>query len=414
MRFSRSLIVLLCLAVTAAGWAARPVAAGDDWSRLDAVAQEAVAAGNVPGVVLLVGHKGRVVYRKAFGNRVVQPETVPMTTDTVFDLASLTKVVATTSAVMALIEDGKLRLRDTVVQYWPEFGQNGKGKITIRHLLTHTSGLASWRNFEKELSDPMGPQIQDHREQVLAGIAGMSLANPMDTKFVYSDLGFITLGEIVRRVSGVPLDQFVRRRVFEPLKMRHTGFNPDEKLSKKAAPTTMRAGKFLQGAVHDGNSAMCGGVAGHAGLFSTADDLAKFAEMLLSSDRTAGTRFPLSPYTVREMTTPHSPPGLPVRGLGWDIDTSYSHVRGDLLPRGSFGHTGFTGTFIWVDPYSDTFIIGLSNRVHPDGKGNPLGLWAKASNIVAGIVRPQVMPARLPVSAAQPARQPVAATVPAP
>ena len=388
-----ALAVLLLLAVPL-----RPAPAGgsdERWSRLDAVAEEAVKAKNVPGVILLVSHRDRIVYRKAFGNRAVEPEAVPMTLDTVFDLASLTKGTATGSSVMALIEEGKLRLNDPAVRYWPDFGQNGKDKVTIRQLLTHSSGLASWRNFRKDFGDAEGAAIQEHTEKVLPALAAMPLTNPVDTKFVYSDLGYITLGEIVRRVSGERVDAYAKRRIFEPLRMRDTGYNPDPRLCARAAPTEKWNGKFLQGQVHDPNAAVMDGVAGHAGLFSTIDDLARYARMLLSSDRPAeDSRVPLSPTTIRQMTTPHSATGLPVRALGWDVDSGYSHVRGDLMPLGSFGHTGFTGTFIWVDPYSETFVIGLSNRVHPDGKGNPLGIWAKASNVVCGIVRPQAMPPR--------------------
>lgn len=364
------------------------------WDRLDAVAEETIQAGNVPGVVFLVGHRGKIVYRKAFGSRAVQPEKVPMTVDTVFDMASLTKGTATASSIMALVEEGKLRLNDPVSRYWPEFGQNGKDKVTVRQLLTHSSGLASWFNFPRQVADASGPAIQEHTDRVLASLAAMPLANPTDTKFVYSDLGFIALGEVVRRVSGERLDRYAARRIFAPLKMRETGFNPDERLRPRIAPTEKKNGAFLVGQVHDPNAAVMGGVAGHAGLFSTADDMARFARMLLSSDRLGDTRYPLAPHTIRDMTTPHSPAGLPVRTLGWDVDTGYSHVRGDLMPLGSFGHTGFTGTFMWVDPYSETFVIGLSNRVHPEGKGNPLIMWAKASNVVCGIVRPVNMPPR--------------------
>jgi serine-type D-Ala-D-Ala carboxypeptidase len=369
------------------------------WARLDAAAEEAVKAGNVPGVVFLVSHRDRIVYRKAFGSRSVEPERVPMTADTVFDMASLTKGTATGSSIMALIEEGKIRLGDPVVRFWPEWGQNGKDKVTIRQLLTHSSGLSSWDNYRQKFGDMNGAPIQECTDRVMTALAERPLANPPDTKFTYSDLGFITLGEIVRRVSGERLDQYAGRRIFAPLKMRHTGFNPDPSLRSLFAPTEKWRGEFLAGQVHDPNSAVMGGVAGHAGLFSTADDMARYARMLLSSDGAPrGEKFPLSPNTIRMMTTPHSPAGLPVRALGWDVDTSYSHVKGDLMPMGSFGHTGFTGTFMWVDPYSRTFLIGLSNRVHPDGKGSPLRLWANASNIVAGIVRDTSLPPRSALS----------------
>ncbi|MFN3649519.1 MAG: exo-beta-N-acetylmuramidase NamZ domain-containing protein [Armatimonadota bacterium] len=372
--------------------------ADDPWADLDAAARATVQSGETPGVVLLVGHRGKVVYRKAFGNRSVQPAVEAMTPDTVFDLASLTKVVATTSCVMDLVERGRLRLNDRVVTYWPEFGANGKDKITIRQLLTHTSGLAAWDNYLKRFGDPQGPAVQDHTPKVMEALAAASLSYPTDTRFVYSDLGFITLGELVRRVSGEPLDVYARKHIFEPLGMKETGYHLSESLKPRTAPTTAYAGEFRRGAVHDPNAAVMGGVAGHAGLFSTADDLARFARMLLSSDGRGSRRYPLAPATIRTMTSPHSPERVPMRGLGWDIDSPYSHVRGDLLPVGSFGHTGFTGTYIWVDPYSESFVIGLANRVHPGDGGNVLPLWARAANVTAGIVRPQELPERKEVT----------------
>jgi CubicO group peptidase (beta-lactamase class C family) len=353
------------------------------WAPLDRAAQEAVAAGKLPGVVFLVSQRGKTVYRKAFGSRAVRPETVPMTVDTLFDLASLTKVIATTSSIMALVEDGAVELDAPAARYWPEFGRNGKQRVTIRQLLTHSSGLPAWADFNRHFGDPNGAAVQDHSPQVMNAIAEMALSYPTDTRQVYSDLGFITLGEVVRRVSGEPLDEFAHRRIFRPLRMRHTTFNPSARLRKWAAPTTERNGVFLQGEVHDPNAAVTGGVAGHAGLFSTADDLARFAAMLLSGDGHSRRHFPLRPATVRLMTRVQTPPGLPLRGLGWDIASPYAHVRGKRMPPESFGHTGFTGTFLWIDPSHRTFLIGLSNRVHPDGKGNPLALWARASDIVA-------------------------------
>jgi len=357
----------------------------DDWSAIDRIVEDNIAAGNVPGAVVLVGRRGKVLYRKAFGSRSLKPQRTPMTPDTVFDLASLTKVVSTTSAVMDLVEQGKIRLADPAARYWPEFAQNGKARVTVRQLLTHNSGLPAFVNYYTRFGDPAKPGVQDQSAKVLEAIAGMPLTYPSDTRFVYSDLGFITLGEIVRRVSGEPLDQYVRSHVFEPLGMKDTGYNPGPELSARAAPTTERGGRPLQGAVHDPNAAVLNGVAGHAGLFSTIDDLSKFARMLLSGDGPASRRYPLSPATVRMMSTPHSAPNLPVRGLGWDIDSPYSWVRGDLMPLGSFGHTGFTGTWIWVDPYRETYVIALSNRVHPDEKGNANIMWPRIANVVASL-----------------------------
>jgi CubicO group peptidase (beta-lactamase class C family) len=313
-----------------------------------------------------------------------------MTVDTVFDLASLTKVVATTSAVMALLEDGQIRLSDPVRRFWPEFGANGKEQITLRHLLTHTGGLAAGINFYGPLANPEGGPVQDHTDRVLAMLAEHTPPHPPNTRVLYTDLGFITLGEVVRRVTGEPLDQYVQRRIFQPLGLRETGYNPSAELCARAAPTTVRGAAYLQGQVHDPSAAVCRGVAGHAGLFSTAADLARFAEMLTvgRSSTARGGRYPLQPLTLRLMTAPQTPPDLPLRGLGWDIDSPFSHVKGDLMPAGSFGHTGFTGTYMWVEPRSGVYLIGLSNRVHPDGGGNPLRMWARAANVVSARLVP--------------------------
>ena len=388
-------LALLGILLLALCFAGRSTAARDDaWSAIDRIAAEHIAAKDVPGVVFLVGSHGKIVYRKAFGNRAVQPSVVPMTVDTEFDLASLTKVIGTTSAIMALVEDGKLRIGDPISRYWPEFAQNGKGEITIRQCMTHTSGLIPDDPFYQHYDDPNGPQVQDHRAEVFKELASDKPRTAPDIRFVYSDLNYVTLMKVAEIVSGEPMQQYLEHRVFRPLGMRDTAFYLNAEQKARCAPTQIVHGKFLQGDVHDPTAQMLNGVGGDAGLFSTADDLAKFAGMLLSSDRPDSKRYPLSPATVRLMTTPHSPPGLPVRGLGWDIDSPYSHVKGDLMPVGSFGHTGFTGTFIWVDPTSETFVIGLSNRVHPDGKGNPLRMWAQVCNVVQGIVRPQTLPAR--------------------
>jgi CubicO group peptidase (beta-lactamase class C family) len=232
------------------------------WNRLDGAVEAAIAAKTMPGAVLLVGHRGKVVYRKAFGARSVQPAWSPMTVDTVFDVASLTKVVATTSAVAALVEDGKLRLEDPVARYWPEFGAAGKSGITVRHLLTHTSGLQAWINFGKTLADPLGPPLQDYRAQVIHSIAALPPRRPPGTRLVYSDLGFIALGELVERVSGEPLDQFAQRRIFEPLGMHDTHLQP-----RSVPPRARCADGTLERAVPEGVRAgsQRGGVRGCGG-----------------------------------------------------------------------------------------------------------------------------------------------------
>ena len=340
-------------------------------SNVDSIINQAVAEGNIPGAVLVVGHNGKVVYRKAYGSRALEPRREPMTLDTIFDLASLTKVIATTTAVMQLFEQGKIRLNDPVAKYLPEFAQNGKEDITIRQLLTHYSGLApdldlgtEWegKNTAYQLAFVMPPETTP------------------GSGFVYSDINFIMLGALVEKVSGETLDVYTQQHIFTPLKMTHTRFLPPASWRPKIAPTQYDEKEhMLRGVVHDPTARRMGGVAGHAGLFSTGDDLAKFAQALLD-----GGDGILSPLTVAKMTQPETPPSAPIlRGFGWDIDSPFSSNRGDLLPVGSYGHTGFTGTSIWIDPTTQTYIILLTNAVHPRGKGNAIGLRVKVATEVA-------------------------------
>jgi uncharacterized protein YbbC (DUF1343 family)/CubicO group peptidase (beta-lactamase class C family) len=338
---------------------------------VDAIIEQAVADGNIPGAVLLVGHDGKVVYRKAYGSRALEPKREPMTLDTIFDLASLTKVIATTTAVMQLVQQGKVRLNDPVAKYLPEFSQNGKDDITVRQLLTHYSGLAP----DIDLKTPWEGKDTAYR----MSFAEM-LQNPPGSAFVYSDTNFIVLGALVEKVSGESLDQYATRHIFGPLKMLHTRFIPPAAWRPKIAPTEYDENEhMLRGVVHDPRARRMGGVAGHAGLFSTADDLAKFAQTLLNGGGSI-----LAPLTVQKMTTPQQPPAAPLlRGFGWDIDSPFSSNRGDLLPVGSFGHTGWTGTSMWIDPTTQTYIILLTNAVHPRGKGNAIGLRSKIATAVA-------------------------------
>ena len=344
-------------------------------SAVDAIIQQAIADGNIPGAVLVVGHDGKVIYRKAYGERALDPRREPMTLDTVFDLASLTKVIATTTAVMQLVEQGKVRLNDPVAKYLPEFAQNEKEDITIRQLLTHYSGLAP----DLDLKEPW---------QGKATAYAMAFAEPPNetpgSGFTYSDINFIMLGALVEHVSGEMLDEYAERHIFVPLKMNRTRFVPPlaprTGWIEKIAPTQYDENEhMLRGVVHDPTARRMGGVAGHAGLFSTGDDLAKFAQALLN-----GGGGILSPVTVTKMTQPETPPEAPLlRGFGWDIDSPFSSNRGDLFPIGSFGHTGFTGTSIWIDPTTQTYVILLTNAVHPRGKGNAIGLRSKVSTEVA-------------------------------
>jgi len=338
---------------------------------VDAIIQQAVADGNIPGAVLIIGHNGKVVYRKAYGSRALEPKREPMTLDTIFDLASLTKVVATTTAVMQLVEQGRVRLNDPVVKYLPEFGPNGKDDITVRQLLTHYSGLEP----DLDLKTPWEGKDTAYRMAF-----GETLQDPPGSAFVYSDINYIMLGALVEKVSGETLDQYATRHIFAPLKMLHTRFLPPPSWRAKIAPTQYDENdRMLRGVVHDPTARRMGGVAGHAGLFSTADDLAKFAQTLLNGGGSI-----LAPLTVEKMTTPQQPPSAPLlRGFGWDIDSPFSSNRGDLLPVGSFGHTGWTGTSMWIDPTTQTYIILLTNAVHPRGKGNAIGLRSKVATAVA-------------------------------
>ncbi len=363
-------ILLASLTALASVDAKRPAAAVR-LSSVDAVIEQAIHDGNIPGAVLLVGHNGHVIYRKAYGNRALEPRREPMTLDTIFDLASLTKVIATTTAVMQLVEQGKVRLNDPVAKYLPEFAQNGKDDVTIRQLLTHYSGLAP----DLDLKMPWEGKDTAYR---------MAFAetpeDPPGSRFSYSDINFIVLGALVEQVSGESLDEYCQRHIFLPLKMMHTRFLPPAAWRARIAPTQYDENEhMLRGVVHDPTARRMGGVAGHAGLFSTADDLAKFAQALLN-----GGGGILSPLSVEKMTQPEQPPSAPVlRGFGWDIDSPFSSNRGDLLPIGSYGHTGFTGTSIWIDPTTQTYIILLTNAVHPRGKGNAIALRSEVATAVA-------------------------------
>ncbi len=344
---------------------------------LEAVIQGAIRDGQCPGAVVVVGHQGKIIYRRAFGNRALVPDVEPMTEDTIFDVASLTKVVATSTAIMQLVEQGRIRLQDPVAKYWSEFKSRGKDDITVGELLTHYSGLRpdldlkpAWSGYETAMK-----LIQEEKPVAAPG-----------TRFIYSDINFEILGELVQRVSGKKLDEYSAANIFAPLGMKDTTFTPSAVQWKRIAPSDSKPegrGVLLRGEVHDPTARYMGGVAGHAGMFSTADDLAIFVEALLNGGTRHGVRI-LGPLSVEKMTTPQSPPGKQaVRGLGWDIDTAFSSPRGELFPVGSFGHTGYTGTSIWVEPSSKTFVILLTSRLHPDGKGNVVGLRGRVASVVA-------------------------------
>ena len=362
-----TLLLLLPSALSAA--AAKPARAPNRLAVVDSIVQEAIHAGQIPGAVVLVWHNGQVLYRKAFGYRALEPRRELMTVDTVFDLASLTKVVATTTAVMQLVEKGEVRLNDPVAKYIPEFAQNGKEDITVRGLLTHYSGLEP----DLDLTHPW-----QGRDTAFSMAFAEKPVNPSGSRFVYSDINFITLGALVERVSKVELDKYCAQNIFTPLKMARTRFLPPATWVPKIAPTEYdEQNRMLRGVVHDPSARRMGGVAGQAGLFSTADDLSKFARALIAGSSV------LPSLLVEKMSTPQQPPAAhELRGFGWDIDSPFSTNRGELLPVGSFGHTGFTGTSLWIDPTTRTYIILLTNAVHPRGKGSAVALRTKLATAV--------------------------------
>ncbi len=302
-----------------------------------------------------------------------------MTTGTIFDLASLTKVVATTTAVMQLVEQGRIDLDAPVARYWPAFGVNGKRSITVRELLTHYSGLAPDLSERKPWHG---------RRAAMRLIVAARPLFPPGSRYVYSDINFETLGELVRRISGEPLDVYCERHIFAPLGMKDTGFCPPRAARARIAPTEYIDGRLRWGKVHDPSAFRMGGVAGHAGLFSSAGDLAIFAQMMLDMGRARGARI-LGASSIEEMTMPESPPGdRRLRGLGWDIAAPLASNRDDLAPVGSYGHTGFTGTLIWIDPVSDTYVIILTNRVYPYGHGDARPLRERILNLVSQALGP--------------------------
>ncbi len=356
-------------------------------ARIETLIEDAIRDGRLPGAVVVVGHAGEIVYTGAFGARAVDGPPEAMTPDTIFDLASLTKVVATTTSVMILVEEGRLRLRDRVVTYLPEFASHGKDRITVEHLLTHVSGLRPDLPLE-EVFEGAGTAIARAADEVPEAGPG--------ERFIYSDINFFVLGEIVRRVTGQTLDRFARDRIFRPIGMRDTGFNPPSSMRSRIAPTQPCASLawpcggdgavMLRGRVHDPTARRMGGVAGHAGLFSTAGDLARFCRMLLGGGTIDDVRI-LAPLTVARMTRVSTPPHIADRrGLGWDLDSRFSANRGDLFGFGSYGHTGFTGTSLWLDPASDTFVVFLSSRLHPSGAGDVTALRGRVATVVAAAV----------------------------
>lgn len=373
------------------------------WGQMERLIQQAIERNDLPGCVVVILRGDRVLYEKAFGYRQLEPTKEPMTLDTVFDLASLTKPIATASSVMRLMERGELRIRDPVHRYLPEFHVEGKDQITIEDLLTHRAGFVP----DSPLSEYLNPQ------EIWPKLLALQPVHQPKTAFVYSDVGFQLLGRIVEIVSQRPLHEWAKTEIFEPLRMRDTGYLPSEELRARAAPTDKRPSPgqdkvasaewdkypWIRGEVHDPRAYAMGGVAGHAGLFSTAHDLTRYAQMMLNNGSLEGVRI-FHPRTVAAMIEPRQiEPGIQ-RGLGWDIRSPYSINRGDLLSSRAFGHGGFTGTGLWIDPEQDLAIIFLSNRLHPKGAGvvNPLiGAIGSLAVIATNHTPPSKHPDHTPV-----------------
>jgi len=369
----------------------RPEEVGMSSERLDALRPlilEGIEHWEYPGAVLVVGRKGNLVLRKAYGYFQWFPEERSMKISSLFDLASLTKPIATATSVMILVEKGKIRLWDKVKSFVPGFKPYRDEKnispqdARIWHLLTHTSGLPPYMNSEKVSKKYGNPcSIKD----MVHYIAGLDKIDPPGKAFHYSCLGYITLAAIIKQLTGASVAEFSKKHIFQPLHMKDTGYNPPPELLSRCVPTESFGRGFLQGRVHDPLARLLGGVSGNAGLFSTADDLAIFAQMVLNGGEYNGVRI-LGPLTVERMTEIYPRVSFSGRGLGWDLDSSYATNRGDLFGAGSFGHTGYTGTSIWIDPETQTFVIFHTNRVHPDDRGSVVSLRSRVANVVAASI----------------------------
>ena len=368
-------LAVACATATTPASAAPPSATSPSQAAnaISDIVREEIAAGKIPGAVVVVGINDRIVLRQAYGNRSVVPTVQPATLDTVYDAASLTKVMATSVAILQLVERGKISLDQPAATYWPAFAANGKGGITVRQLMTHYAAL------------PPGISTRgwSGTEGALDAIAAVKPLAPAGTRFVYSDVDFIVLGHIVRLVSGEPLEAYAAKNIFQPLGMRDTGFRPPSSERNRIAPADIENGELRWGEVQDPIAYQMGGVAGHAGAFTTADDLTKFAQMMLG-----GGKGVLTPQSIATMTTPQSPPGgSALRGLGWDIDSPYAVWMAPSFSPQSYGHTGYTGTAIWIDPTTKSFMIALTNRLHPDGKGNNLQMVKRIAAVVGAAAR---------------------------
>ena len=351
--------LLALLALPASAFATpREVSGALDFSGINEAANEAVASGEIPGAVVLVGRGDDILLHRAYGSRRLLPQPAPMTVDTIFDLASLTKPFGTTLAVMRLVERGAIKLDAPLGRYLKEFRDKQYDEITIKRLLTHSAGLAAY---------PPNGTVSAGFPRAASAIAKLPLDYPPGSAFQYSDTGFILLAEVVRRVSGTPLDRYLEKTVFKPLGLNDTSFHPKAGALGRVAPTEFVNGLLLRGEVHDQRARLLGGVAGHAGMFSTSADLSRIIRMLLNRGTLDRHRI-FEPATVKEMWEP-APDSKGSRALGWDVSSSFSKTMAPFFPEGSVGHLGFTGTAVWIDPPTRSYLIVLTNRVHPYGGG---------------------------------------------
>src|SRR4051812_33549051 len=368
------------------GWSAARMDSSAE-GRIDKLVAASIERGNMSGCVVLIGRREGVVFERAYGNRSIEPKKETMTIDTLFDMASLTKPLATATSIMILLERGQLRIQDKVSKFFPEFAAKGKENVTVENLLVHSSGLIA----DNPLSD-----YSDGWKSAKAKICDLELMSEPGAKFKYSDVNYILVGKIVESVSGMPENEFVKREIYDKLGMRDTGYLPSEELQARAETTEKRNDKWLKGEVHDPRAAKLGGVAGHAGLFSTARDLATYGQMMLQGGRYGDVRI-LGAATVEEMIRPRDIGGHR-RALGWDKQSGYSRNRGELMSDKAFGHGGFTGTSMWIDPQLDLYVIFLGDRLHPDGVGEVNDLAGRIGTIAcAAIKNPALQSSSQPV-----------------
>lgn len=371
MNFKHAVVapVVLCTLFALPG----PSLMGQSQEKANALLTEAIAEGKMAGAVVLITRDGETLFSTAVGEAQSEPSSRPMEMETVFDMASITKPVSTATAIMCLVDAGKIDPEAPVAKYWPAFGANGKETITITDLMLHRGGLIP----DNSLRD-----YSDDQEKNWQNLANLKPTAKPGEKFAYSDVGFQVLGKVVEEVSGQPLDVFVQEHIFAPLKMTESTYNPPEPLQKRAASTEKVGGEWLTGKVHDPRAARMAGVAGHAGLFSTAADMTRYGQAMIQEGELDGVKI-FSPATFKTMTTPRKVPrGL--RALGWDVNSPYSSNRPTAMSDAAFGHGGFTGTVLWIDPQQKTVFVFLSNRLHPDGKGSVNKLAAEVADTILG------------------------------